>query len=143
MRLLIVQFTWRVTSGEIDEYGCDSRTFQLITWSKDQHLKYWNVNPEQMQMVGHVTQPPDAFRMKQPKSPKSKRVTKKSRNDLKPPPGLEDFFEERHIKPSHDPPPQEEVSLTIGSPSGLQWEKDVVESAKLFSKVHIEKVCSN
>ncbi|KAJ3183949.1 hypothetical protein HDU85_001799 [Gaertneriomyces sp. JEL0708] len=45
------EFVWRVR-GDKSDLG-DDRAFQLITWSKDQHLRLWPIDPEVLKAVGH------------------------------------------------------------------------------------------
>ncbi|RUS17493.1 WD40-repeat-containing domain protein [Endogone sp. FLAS-F59071] len=35
----------------------DDREFQLVTWSKDQHLRLWPISPEIMKTVNHIPSP--------------------------------------------------------------------------------------
>ncbi|KNC99973.1 uncharacterized protein SPPG_05348 [Spizellomyces punctatus DAOM BR117] len=45
------EFVWRVRGGE--NSGIDDRAFQLVTWSKDQHLRLWPIDAELTKAVGH------------------------------------------------------------------------------------------
>ncbi|KAF9491085.1 hypothetical protein BDN71DRAFT_1453503 [Pleurotus eryngii] len=48
---VVKEFVWRKGGQEATEY-------QLITWSKDRTLRFWPMDQETMQKVGHIYSPP-------------------------------------------------------------------------------------
>ncbi|TPX62836.1 hypothetical protein PhCBS80983_g00188 [Powellomyces hirtus] len=46
------EFVWRVRGGSNADM-VDHRSFQLVTWSKDQHLRLWPISPDITKAVGH------------------------------------------------------------------------------------------
>ncbi|KAJ3158510.1 hypothetical protein HDU86_002735 [Geranomyces michiganensis] len=54
------EFVWRVRGGA-DERMADDTSFELVTWSKDQHLRLWPIKPEIIRSVGQ-----DVFRTDSP-----------------------------------------------------------------------------
>lgn len=48
----VKEYVWRVAGGLDPSY--DDREFQLVTWSKDNTLRLWPVEPQLMQDCGHI-----------------------------------------------------------------------------------------
>lgn len=48
---VVKEFVWRTKFGS--NPGIDDREFQLITWSKDQHLRLWPISDKQLKLIGH------------------------------------------------------------------------------------------
>ncbi|CAG8594124.1 7828_t:CDS:10, partial [Paraglomus occultum] len=48
---VVKEFVWRMKGG--GDSNVDDREFQLVTWSKDQHLRLWPIKDEHLQSIGH------------------------------------------------------------------------------------------
>ncbi|QRV86136.1 cytosolic Fe-S cluster assembly factor NBP35 [Ceratobasidium sp. AG-Ba] len=48
----VKEYVWRAAGGL--DAGCDDREFQLVTWSKDNTLRLWPIEPQTMQDCGHI-----------------------------------------------------------------------------------------
>ena len=62
---VVKEFVWRKDGRETE--------FQLITWSKDRTLRFWPVDTDAMQRVGHV--PPTVVRGRQSRSSSSPTIS--------------------------------------------------------------------
>ncbi|GAA93933.1 uncharacterized protein L969DRAFT_92162 [Mixia osmundae IAM 14324] len=58
---VVKEFVWRVRGGEDSNF--DDREFQLISWSKDRHLRLWPISSETLRAVGHEHGSPIQVRM--------------------------------------------------------------------------------
>ncbi|EMR11435.1 hypothetical protein PNEG_00455 [Pneumocystis murina B123] len=58
---IVKEFVWRYS--ETDDISKDTRRFQLITWSKDHHLRLWPISNEILKSTGHNPEKPVRFRM--------------------------------------------------------------------------------
>ena len=45
---VVKEFVWRTREG--GDSDVDDREFQLVTWSKDQHLRLWPIKDEHLQV---------------------------------------------------------------------------------------------
>ncbi|KAG4305322.1 hypothetical protein PORY_001492 [Pneumocystis oryctolagi] len=58
---VVKEFVWRYSTTE--DIHRDTRQFQLITWSKDHHLRLWPISTEILKSVGHDPENPVKFKM--------------------------------------------------------------------------------
>jgi hypothetical protein len=66
-RDVVKEYLFRTQGGE--DRTCDSRKFQLITWSKDQTLRLWPITEEMTKAVGHQTDVPITVRQTRVNAP--------------------------------------------------------------------------
>ncbi|EEB05210.1 ubiquitin-protein ligase E3 [Schizosaccharomyces japonicus yFS275] len=57
----VKEFLWRCRGEEVAH--CDNRDFQLVTWSKDRHVRLWPIGSELLNIMGHNASLPVPFEL--------------------------------------------------------------------------------